>query len=164
MICFRPSPASLVSVLNNNLWNVVLWKWVRLKVRVWLSRVKLYVLVHYTLESLLSADTSTALQNHIFCAQKSQQLHYVMYLSLSTTLRRHSGWSQSLFQGSWLRPMKGMHVTSMWSFQGLKTLPLKEAHLNLNYFFQKSIPWQLPKCDSWPKSTTPMLTNWEEYV
>lgn len=57
-----------------------------------------------------------------------------------------------------------MHATSMWWFQGPRTPLSKEAPLNLNSFCQKNIPWQLPKCDSWPKSTTPMWTSWVEYA
>lgn len=49
--------------------------WVSSAVHVWLSRVKLYVLIHYTLESLLSADTSTGLLAALcmccFCPEKS---------------------------------------------------------------------------------------------
>lgn len=78
--------------------------------------------------------------------------------------RKLSACLQSLSQASRQSQMKPMPATFTWSSLDLRTHLSKEAHLDLNSFYQRNIPWQLLKYVLWPKFIIQTLTSWEEYV
>ncbi len=74
--------------------------------------------------------------------------------------RRRSAYWLSLCLESERSQMRETLGISMWWLPGRRIRPLRAGRSNWSCSSQRSIPWLLPRSDSWPKSTILMWTNW----